>query len=75
MRAEALAELCAVMSSVPGGTPGTPGTQNAVPAQKCPSFHAFLLFQVKTKKRNLDLEHRPNIARRIRRGRARGHRD
>jgi hypothetical protein len=46
MRAEALAELCAVMRGVPGGTPGTPGTQNAVPAQKCPSFHAFRVFQV-----------------------------
>jgi hypothetical protein len=46
MRAETLAELCAVMRGVPGGTPGTPGTLNYVPAQKCPSFRAFQVFQV-----------------------------
>jgi hypothetical protein len=46
MRAEALAELCAIMRGVPGGTPGTPGTSSAVPAQKCPSFHVFQAFQV-----------------------------
>jgi hypothetical protein len=46
MRAEALAELCAVMRGVPGGTAGTPGTSNFVPAQKSPSFHVFRVFQV-----------------------------
>ena len=46
MRAEALAELCAVMRGVPGGTPGTLGTSNPVAAQKCPSFHVFRVFQV-----------------------------
>jgi hypothetical protein len=46
MRAEALAELCAIMRGVPGGTPGTPGTLNFVPAQKSPSFHVFHVFQV-----------------------------
>jgi hypothetical protein len=46
MRAEALAELCAVMRGVQGGTAGTLGTLNCVPAQKCPSFHVFQAFQV-----------------------------
>jgi hypothetical protein len=46
MQAEALAELCAVMRGVPGGTPGTPGTSSFVPAQICPSFHVFQMFQV-----------------------------
>jgi hypothetical protein len=57
MRAEALAELCAVMRGVPGGTPGTPGTARfgrarlpgtspAVPAQKGPLFQVFHVFQV-----------------------------
>jgi hypothetical protein len=57
MRADALAELCAVMRGVPGGTAGTPGTSGfvlgaqpgtliSVPAQKCPSFQVFQAFQV-----------------------------
>jgi hypothetical protein len=50
MRPEALAELCAIMRGVPGGTAGTPGTLNSVPAQKCPSFHVFRVFQVENGK-------------------------
>jgi hypothetical protein len=45
MRADALAELCAVMRGVPGGTAGTPGTLNSVPSQKCPLFQVFQAFQ------------------------------
>jgi hypothetical protein len=46
MRAEALAELCAVMRGVPGGTSGTPGTSGFVAAQKPALFHVFRVFQV-----------------------------
>src|SRR5215475_1954424 len=44
MRADALAELRAIMRgerAQSGGTDGTPGTLTIVPAQKCPSFHVF----------------------------------
>jgi hypothetical protein len=46
MRADALAELCAIMRGVPPRTRGTPGSLNSAPAQKCPSFHVFQAFQV-----------------------------
>jgi hypothetical protein len=57
MRAEALAELCAIMRGVPGGTHGTagttrvltsspPGTSGHVPVRKRPLFQVFQAFQV-----------------------------
>ena len=48
MLADALAELRAIMRGErpqSGGTDGTPGTLTIVPAQKCPSFHVFHVFQ------------------------------
>jgi hypothetical protein len=48
MRADALAELRAIMRGErpqSGGTDGTLGTLTIVPAQKCPSFHAFHVFR------------------------------
>jgi hypothetical protein len=48
MRADALAELRAIMRgerAQSSGTDGTPGTLTIVPAQKCPSFHAFHVFR------------------------------
>jgi len=48
MRADALAELRAIMRgerAQSSGTDGTPGTLTIVRAQKCPSFHAFHVFR------------------------------
>jgi hypothetical protein len=48
MRADALAELRAIMRgerAQSSGTHGTPGTLTIVPPQKCPSFHAFHVFR------------------------------
>ena len=49
MRSDALSELRAIMRgerAQSGGTDGTPGTLTIVPAQKCPSFHAFHVFRL-----------------------------
>jgi hypothetical protein len=55
MRADVLARLSAIARGdiVPesGGTAGTPGTLNLVPAKKCPSFHVFRVFHVENDKR------------------------
>src|SRR5262249_58669643 len=48
MHPEALAELRAIMRgerAQSAGTDGTSGTSTIVPAQKCPSFHAFRMFR------------------------------
>jgi hypothetical protein len=48
MHADTLAELRAIMRGERAqscGTDGTPATLTIVPAQKCPSFHAFHVFR------------------------------